>query len=50
MLAINNKPPNKMEGESDEEYAARISAMMAGEDIFTPRPQPLNLNFDEFRK
>jgi hypothetical protein len=50
MLAINNKPPNKMEGESDEEYAARISAMMAGEDIFTPRPQTLNMNFDEFRK
>jgi hypothetical protein len=47
MLAANNKPPDKMEGESDEDYTARLSAMMAGEDIFTPRPKILNT--DEFR-
>jgi hypothetical protein len=47
MFALNNKPPDKMEGESDEDYASRLSAMMAGEDIFTPRAKPLN--FDEFR-
>lgn len=39
--------PPKIEGESDEQYNDRVDAMMAGEDIFTPRAR-VTRNTDEY--
>ena len=48
MFALMSKPPDKLEGESDEEYMGRLNAMAAGEDILAPRPRTYNT--DEYPK